>query len=876
LTDKISYRNWISKPGEFNSIIWRIVFVLNILIVVCCLPATAQEESDFEEISVFLYSRQVGTIEMPAYIYGQELYLPVTSIFSFLKIYNRPTPGFDTISGFFINQETPFLIDRVNNMISYHDEVFKLREGDLIRTENNLYLKSRYFGEIFGLECNFVFNSMSVTLTTKIELPVIREMKQEMMRSNLNRLKGDMRPDTIIERNYPVFHFGAADWSLSTTERVNGRFDARLNLALGGILFGGEAAINLNYSKGQPFDSRQQSYRWHFANNDFKIVKQIAIGRVPVQSAISLNAPVNGILISNTPTTFQRSFCTYTLSDQTEPGWIVELYVNYVLVDYVKADASGYFSFEVPLVYGNSLVKLRFYGPWGEEHIREQTIRIPFNFLPPGRFEYTINAGMADNDQNSIYSKVNLSYGLNRRLTMGTGVEYLSTDRITPVMPFVNFSLRLATSLLFSGEYTLGVRFRGMMSYRLPADLLLELYYSKLAANQTAVSSNYLEERKMVVSLPLRLRLFSSLLRLTMHQIVLPGSKYLSSEFLISGAMFGVSTNLTTYALFLNPTNPYIYSTLSLGIKLPARIIFTPQIQYVYSHARFLSAKVEFEKRIFRNGTVNILIERNFENRFNTFQLGIRYDFSDLQVNTSVRNSNNQTSFTQFVRGSMVYEAKGGPPQFSRNSAVGMGGLIVAPFLDVNNNGKYELGEKRINGLNIRIGGGRIEKNFKDSTIRVTELEPFTNYYIEMDRVGFENVSWQIPNPIVSVSINPNQSRRIEIPIKVVGEVSGVVFFQNDTLRKGIGRIVVSVYSDKNKFVMKIMSEDDGYFNYLGLAPGNYYAKIDENQLRSISMACYPDVIPFSIKPSQDGDQVDGLEFNVREIPKSQEGEHSK
>ena len=62
----------------------------------------------------------------------------------------------------------------------------------------------------------------------------------------------------------------------------------------------------------------------------------------------------------------------------------MELYVNNVLVDYVKADASGFFTFEVPLVYGNSLVKLRYYGPWGEEHSREQTISIPFNFLPPG------------------------------------------------------------------------------------------------------------------------------------------------------------------------------------------------------------------------------------------------------------------------------------------------------------------------------------------------------------------------------------------------------------------------------------------------------------------------------------------------------------
>ena len=826
--------------------------------------ANAQEGTDFEEISVFLYIRQVGSAEMPAYIHGEVLYLPVTNVFSFLKILNTPTPGFDSVSGFFINQQSPFLVDRVNNKIYYQAKVFDLNQGDLIRTENNLYLKSNYFAEIFGLECNFSFSSMSVTLTTKLELPVIREMRQAMMRSNLNRLKGDFKPDTVIKRNYPFFHFGAADWSISATESVHENSDIRLNLALGGLLAGGEASVNLNYTNNQSFDERQQNYMWHFANNDFRIIKQVMVGKIPVQSAYSLNAPVVGIQFTNTPTTFQRSFCTYTLSDYTEPGWIVELYVNYVLVDYVKADASGYFSFEVPLVYGNSLVKLRFYGPWGEEHTREQTIRIPFNFLPPRRLEYTINAGMVENEQSSIYSKLNMNYGVSRRLTLGTGVEYLSTVPAGPVMPFANFSLRIATSLLLSGEYTFGVRFKGVLTFRLPADLLFELYYTNLNKDQKVMSTNYLEERKAVISMPVRTRFFSSLFRLTLNQIILPGSNYLSSELLISGGLFGVSTNLTTYALFLDPSKPYIFSNLSLGIKLPAKIIFTPQIQFIFSQAKFLSCKLEMEKRFFRNGTVNLVFEKNFINSSNTFQVGIRYDFSFLQTNATVRYTDDASTFLQFARGSLIYEGKGGNVQFSRNSSVGKGGIVVLPFLDMNGNGIYDKDEQKVIGLDVRISGGRIEKNYHDSTIRVSELEPFTTYYIELDRTGFENVSWQIPKPVISITINPNQYKQIGIPIKIMGEVSGVVLLENDSMRKGLGRVIVALFREQSGLVAKTMTEEDGYFNYLGLAPGKYYAKIDSIQLRKIIMESTPFIIPFEIKQSKEGDQADGLEFILR------------
>ena len=53
------------------------------------------------------------------------------------------------------------------------------------------------------------------------------------------------------------------------------------------------------------------------------------------------------------------------MSDRTEPDWIVELYVNNVLVDYTTADASGFYTFQVPLVYGNTIVKLKFYRALG-------------------------------------------------------------------------------------------------------------------------------------------------------------------------------------------------------------------------------------------------------------------------------------------------------------------------------------------------------------------------------------------------------------------------------------------------------------------------------------------------------------------------------
>ena len=54
------------------------------------IPVTAQDKVDYEEIPVFLDVPRLGGTEMDAVIKGDELYLPVTDLFDFLKIKNVP------------------------------------------------------------------------------------------------------------------------------------------------------------------------------------------------------------------------------------------------------------------------------------------------------------------------------------------------------------------------------------------------------------------------------------------------------------------------------------------------------------------------------------------------------------------------------------------------------------------------------------------------------------------------------------------------------------------------------------------------------------------------------------------------------------------
>ncbi len=858
----------IPKNRKCSCISGILMITAYLIVMMTAFPFTgiAQDEPDYDEISVFLNIQKVGGVEISAVIRDETVYLPVVDIFNFLKIKNNPSAQLDSVSGFFITQEATYLIDKTNNKIIFQGKVIDLKEDDMIKTETNLYLRSPFFGQIFGLDCAFSFRSLSVMLSTKLELPIIREMRQKQMRSNINKLKGEVKTDTTIGRKYPAFHFGMADWSVQSTQQPGGRTDSRLNLALGTVIAGGEANVLLNYNNNSPFREKQQQYLWRFVNNDRPVLRQVMAGKIYTQVTSSIYDPIVGVQFTNTPTTYRRSFGTYTLSDLTEPNWTVELYVNNVLVDYMKADASGFYKFEVPLVYGNSAVKLRFYGPWGEERIQEENISIPFNFLPPKELEYSVSAGIVEDTLASRFSRATMNYGVSRRLTIGGGVEYLSSIMTGNTMPFLSASVRLMSGLLLTSEYTYGVRTKGLISYRLPSNLQFELNYTKYEKGQKAIIYNYLEERKAVVSIPIRGKNFAAYSRLTVNQIVLPNLKNTNAEMLWSGAVYGVSTNFTTYGLFTDLTKPYLYSNLSLAFRLPARFTITPQVQYEYNRNQLISARTNIEKPLFKRGFLNMSYEQNFRSNTRSVEVGFRYDLAFAQTGFSVRNTSDQTTFVESARGSLLFDRKTRYLGTNNRTSVGKGAITLLPFLDVDGNGLRDPGEPKASNLQFRINGGSIVRNDKDTTIRILDLTPYQSYLLELDKNSFDNISWQMHNLTMKVMIDPNQFKTIEVPISVMGEAAGTVY----NGQNGQGRILVCFYRSDSTLAARTLTESDGYYSYLGLKPGKYTVRIDPEQLKKLKMVSTPEMMPVTVTHSFDGDIIESLDFILGPDPDQQ------
>lgn len=834
------------------------------------LEAGAQQTS-YDDIPIQLRVQGIGGFEIDA-LYNYEknqLLLPVETLFRILRIKHEVSFYQDTIVGFVVDENRPYMIDYLSQIIRFGTTAYYLNQGDLIKTETGLYLDHNLFGKYFNLYCTFNFRGLSVELKTDIELPAIREIRLNQMRRNIDQLKSELPVDTTFGRNYHLFRYGMIDWALSSTQSTYFKEDTRLLFSTGAEVFGGETNLLLNLSTHEGFNHRNQHYIWRWANNDTKFFRQLRMGRINAPSTATLFDPLIGFSATNSPTTFRRSFGEYTISDYTGPGWTVELYINNVIVDFQTADASGFYSFDVPLVFGNSQVILKFYGPYGEERTSQQYINIPYNFLPKGELEYNITGGILLGKDRALFGRAEINYGLNRFISFGGGHEFLSSIVNGEHIPFIIASVTPMQNLLIRCEYAAGVRSRATVSYRFPSNLLFEIDYTNYVPGQKAVFYNYLEERKATISVPLRWKFLKGFSKMSFKQNVYQILTYNSADMTLSTFLGPVNTSISAYANWIDNKTPFMYANLAGGIRFGRGFVFRPQSQIDITNQNIISIKGEIEKRISRSGYFSLSTEENFRSGYRSIDFSFRWDLPFAQSNFSARYTGQDIITSQGMRGSVAFGTGNGYVHSDNRSTVGRGGLTLIPFIDVNHNGTKDKNEPLAKGLKIRINSGRVILNRKDSLIRIVELEPYTSFLVELDENSLEQIAWRLKYKSFRVYVDPNQFKKIEIPIFPMGEANGWVFITDEISARGQGRINVNLFSINGNRVASVMTEPDGKFTYLGLPPGNYYAEVDSQQIERLRFSRQPERIAFEIKPNEFGDIVDGIDFNLSKVSDS-------
>ncbi|HSF88461.1 MAG TPA: hypothetical protein VLA46_03530 [Saprospiraceae bacterium] len=845
---------------------FRIVLCLSMLFFLDT-PSSAQPDIDFEEVSVLSSFKLLGSMEIPAIIQNEKLYLSLSDLFDFLKITNDVSPGMDSLYGSIQNQKDVFLIEKNTLRVSYRSKIIELDPDDLLLVNEQLFLLSNRLDAAFGLQCLFNIRALTVSITSTEELPVIRMLLLESKRLNYHQASEIFIADTTIENKFRLFHFGSADWSVNSNQYPQSSINTRFGLALGGVLAGGEFNALLTHTLDRPFLERQQHYQWKYAHNKSGLVRQIIAGKISPPSISSIFDPVVGVQITNTPTYTRKSFGFYTISDFTEPNSIVEIYLNNSLFDYIKTDATGMYTIRIPLEYGSTDVTLKFYGPNVDKEMTVKKFIIPLSFLPENEFEYRLTAGIVQDSKGSLFSQGKFNYGLTNNITIGAGMEYIRSIGSVQQLPFLNASIKLSPNLAFTGEYVSGVRYKGILTYHSSARLQFELNYTKYEEAQEAVQYHYIESRKAVISMPFRFLKGAGMSRLSFSQNMNGAGINNSLDLQLSYSRRGMSINMNTYA-YVNRTKEYkVYSTVASSVSLPGQFKLTPRVVYNMTDKKVISLNVGLEKNFGPRFSAFISFEERLENNERYCRLGFRRIFSFARVSSNFSYTRHQTSFFQSASGSIIHDRKANYLKFTNHSSIGKGGVAFISFLDLNGNGKRDAGEQTVKGLNVTMFKSGGMKTVTDSSVIIVGLEPAIYHSFILDGTYFDNLSWRISQDAINIMIAPSQIKFVEVAVVPVGEVSGSISRQNENALNGLGRIKVNIYNSKSVVVATVISEKDGYFSFLGLSPGLYTAVIDEVQLAKIKMSAFPNSISFSIGQNIDGDIVDTLAFILKMMP---------
>jgi hypothetical protein len=807
------------------------------------------------------------------------MYLNVEALFKTLQI--KCVQNMNSLEGFIDNKKNLYRIDFEKKQITIGKKIINITDS-LIREFDTKYISSEIISDAFGL--NFLFNprSLSAILTPNFELPFSKQLRLEKTRENISKLQGKqpLAIDTIIPRNYHYFKFGALDWDLSSTQSIsnsppnnipaslsnpgpksiNNSINTTANIKFGTELLFGEANFSIRYSNMQKFDIKQIQYNWRWINDDNKVIKQAQLGQISTQSIALLKGTLIGATVSNSPNLARKASGFFTINNITEPNWTVELYINDVLVDFTEADASGLYVFKVPIVYGYTTLRLKFYGPMGEERTEERIMNTPYTFMPANKLDYNLTTGIVQDDLNSRYARAGFNYGLTKNITINGGLEYLSNNPNGVFIPFTSIAFQPFSKMILNLNYIPNQSLSGLMNLYVTKDAFLEVNYSKPIDEQT----NRLADVKISFSTPFNTSFFSGFTKINYNSNIFDSFTYNQIDFTVSSYYKTLKINLSSFMNWIAGRPFYISTDLSLSKKLTKNLTLATNTRYNLSSNKIVNIGADLQMRILK---LNLIARysRNTEINNNFFSISANYDLPFSRVGVSSSYNNSIFNFTENALGSLTFGEGYKNIIGGKISVIGKGGIFMHPFLDLNQNNILDNGEKRVLLSTLQISGAKAVISKKDSIVRILNLNAFVNYNIVFSDTDLDYVSLRFKHKTYQVLVDPNQYKHVYVPVIPVGEVSGMIYIKSEEILRGQSRVRIYVYDKEGTKVAETLSEFDGYFNYLGLKPGKYTVRVDEAQLNNLNYKSLPKVHQVTIKVSEYGDIIDGLDFTLSE-----------
>jgi hypothetical protein len=308
------------RSRDLNRLIHCILVSASVLAAAAVLFTFRAEAQDaqgrkYEETHVQLTVQRLGSTLIQSIIEDDHLYLPVFDVFQFLRIKSENSVSADSISGFFLHEDVPYLIDFDNGRIRLGFNEYVLMATNVVKYEGRNFLRSDVLATVFGLKCSFDFRNLAVDVTSDFALPVVMELRREWIRQGLNRVAQDTVIDVRIPRVPKEFGPAMLDWSFGTSYSGSGRRNDNISVTAGSEVAYGDLKLQFQNSTYDPAGRNGIEVNWRYVDNEDPWLKQASVGNMSVATLNRETSKLLGFTVSNTPSVYRRAFGTYTWTD---------------------------------------------------------------------------------------------------------------------------------------------------------------------------------------------------------------------------------------------------------------------------------------------------------------------------------------------------------------------------------------------------------------------------------------------------------------------------------------------------------------------------------------------------------------------------------
>ena len=316
--------------------------------------------------------------------------------------------------------DSAFRLDSKNHTLVLRGQTISILASDAVIREGDLHVSLSLLARILPIKPVFNSGANELTLATTAPMPVQARLARERRRirgvvdPNL-RHKGFVRtPDP-----YEPWSVPAMDVAVSAGGGTSARLQYGTDLSAAGDLLWATGFASVHLAPGAPVNlvgylGRSDPDGGLLGPLDAKTVQGGYVS-APSYGLAASGGFGPGFVVTNSPLDSSGRQERWALRGRLPRNWQVELYHNGTIVGFQSAGPSETYEFkDLPMVMGENLMKLVFYGPGGEK--REEITRINSMDMRPKQGEtwYRISGTRGDALDHTLRFGASSSYGITR------------------------------------------------------------------------------------------------------------------------------------------------------------------------------------------------------------------------------------------------------------------------------------------------------------------------------------------------------------------------------------------------------------------------------------------------------------------------------